>query len=74
MKESEGNLFISIFKEDVKGQKHAGRCVVAEPEIPDFRKPKYAIQNEQNRHKNPNNSRNHHDEMSLYIGISKRNK
>ena len=32
IKEWEGNIFNPIIKENVKGQKHPGRCVVAEPE------------------------------------------
>ena len=32
-KESKGNMFNPIFKENVQGQKHPGSCVFAEPEL-----------------------------------------
>ena len=31
IKESEGDMFNPIFKENVQGQKHPGRCITAEP-------------------------------------------
>ena len=33
IKESKGNMFNPIFKENVQGQKHPGICVFAEPEL-----------------------------------------
>ena len=53
-------MFNSIFKDSVQGQKHPWWCVVAEPEIPSHRKPKCAVQNEQNCHdESPYNCCNH---------------
>ena len=47
IKESQGNMFNTIFQEKVgPGQKHPGRCIVAEPKLPSFRKPKCVDQNE----------------------------
>ena len=57
-------MFYSIFKENVQGQKHPRRYIVAEPELPSFGKPKCAVQNESN------GSYNHHDDLALYKGIS----
>ena len=65
-------MFDPIFKENDQEQKHSGRYAVAEPELPSHRKPKYVVQNEQNEHKNPSNSRNHHDEITFSQGFSKR--
>ena len=45
IKESEGNMFNPMFKEDFQGQKHPRRCVVAERGLPNHRKPKFAFQN-----------------------------
>ena len=33
IKESQGNMFNPIFKENVQGQKHPGSCAFAEPEL-----------------------------------------
>ena len=33
IKESKGNKFNPIFKENIQGQKHPGSCVFAEPEL-----------------------------------------
>ena len=33
IKESKGNVFNPIFKENVQGQKHPGSCAFAEPEL-----------------------------------------
>ena len=33
IKESKGNMFNPIFKENVQGQKHPGSCAFAEPEL-----------------------------------------
>ena len=51
IKESEGNMFNPIFEDNVLGQKHPGRCVSAEPELPSFRKPEYVDQNQWDSHK-----------------------
>ena len=40
IKESEGNMFNPIFKENVQGQTNPGSCAFAEPELLNFRKPK----------------------------------
>ena len=45
IKELEGNMFNPIYKEDVQEQKHAGRWVIAEPELPRHTKPKVVVQN-----------------------------
>ena len=37
-KESEGSMFNPIFKDNFQGQKLPGRCVVAKPKQPCFRK------------------------------------
>ena len=34
IKESEGNTFSPIFKENIQGQKHPRGCIVAEAELP----------------------------------------
>ena len=39
IKESKGNMFNPIFKENVQGQKHPGSCAFAEPELLIERKP-----------------------------------
>ena len=46
IKESEGNMFNPIFKDDLQGQKHPGRCVIAKPKLSRYTKPKFAVQNE----------------------------
>ena len=46
MKESEGNMFNSIFKENVQGRKPPGKCAFAEPELFSYRKPKCIVPNE----------------------------
>ena len=33
IKESEGNMIIPIFKDNVQGRKHLGSCEFAEPEL-----------------------------------------
>ena len=70
IKESEGNMFNPIFKGNVQGQKHPGRCAFVEPELLSYRKSKYVAQNENNGHKNLNNNNNYHDEIELFQGIS----
>ena len=45
-RESEGNMFNPIFKVIVQGQKHPGRCVVAEPKRPSLKSPISLGQNE----------------------------
>ena len=60
-KESESNMFNPIIEENVQGQKHPGRYVVADPDLPSHKKPKYVVQNEWNGHKNLNNRRNHQE-------------
>ena len=44
-KESEGNMFKPIFKENFQGQKHRWKCAFAESELLCFRKPKPVVQN-----------------------------
>ena len=41
--ESEGNLFNPIFKGNVQGKKHPGRCESVEPELPSYRSPNVYI-------------------------------
>ena len=41
--------------------------------ITKYRKSKHVVQNKKNRHKNPNNVHNYHDDIELYQGISKKN-
>ena len=72
IKESEGNMFNPIFKGNVQGRKHPGRCAFVEPELLSYRKSKHVAQNENNGHKNINNNNNYHDEIELFQGISKR--
>ena len=50
IKDSEGNMFNPIFKENVRGQNHPGRCAFAEPELLSYRKPKRVVQNEKKVH------------------------
>ena len=54
-------MFNPIFKENVQGQKDPGSCGFAEPELLSYRKPKRVVQNENNGHKNTNNSHNYRD-------------
>ena len=51
-------MFNPIFKWNVQGRKHPGRCTFAEPELLSYRKPKHVVQDKKNGHKNPNNSHN----------------
>ena len=44
-KESEVNMFNPKYKENIQRQKHPGRWVVTEPELPSFGKPKCVVQN-----------------------------
>ena len=74
IQESEGNMFNPIFKGNVQGRKHPGRCAFAEPEILSFRKPKRVVQNKNYGHKIHNNNHKYHDEKELYHWISKRNR
>ena len=68
-------MFNPIFKENVQRWKHPGSCAIAESNLLSYRKSKRVVQNEKNGHKNPNNSRNYHDEnhdeIDLYQGNSK---
>ena len=68
-------MFNPIFKENIQGQKHPGRCIFAELELLIYRKPKFVVQNEKNGHTNPSNSHNYHDEnhdeIELCQGYSK---
>ena len=70
MKESEGNMFNPIFKENAQGWKYLGKWAFEEPELLSYRKSKLVVQNEKNGHKNPNNSHSYHDknhdEIKLY--------
>ena len=66
-------MFIPIFKANVQGQKHRGRCAFAEPELISYRKPKRVVQKKKNDNKNSNNSHNSHDEIELDQGFSKKN-
>ena len=45
IKESEGNMFNPIFKENIQWPKHSGSCASAEPELRGYRKPKHVFQN-----------------------------
>ena len=56
----------TIFKRNVQGRKHPGRCAFVELELLCYRKPKRVVQNKKNGHKNPNNSHNYHDEIEFY--------
>ena len=55
-------MFNPIFKENIQGQKHPGRCTFAKLELLNYGKPKFGVQNEKNGHTNPNDSHNYHDE------------
>ena len=62
IKESKGNMFNPIFKENAQGQKHPGSCAcIGSLKV-------------NNDHKNPNDSHNYHDEnhneIKLYLGNS----
>ena len=76
IKDSEGNMFNPISKENVQGWKHPGSCTFAEPELLSYKKLKRVVQDEKNGHKNPKNNHNYHDEnldvIKLYRGNSKR--
>ena len=71
MKESEGNMFNPIFKENIQERKHLGSCAFGEPELLSYRKPKRVVQNEKNGHKTSNNNPNYHDWIELYQRNSK---
>ena len=43
IKESESNMFNTIFKENVQGRKHSGSCAFAKPELHSYRKPKSVV-------------------------------
>ena len=45
IKESEGNMFNSIFKGKGQGRNHPGRCAFEDPELVTFMKPKRVMQN-----------------------------
>ena len=45
-KESKVNVLNPIIKENVQGHKHPWRCVIAEPELPNYRKHHGIVQNE----------------------------
>ena len=64
-------MFNAIFKNNHQEEKYPGKCVVEEPELHKFRKPKYAVHNEWNGHQNPTDCRNHNDGITLYRRISK---
>ena len=66
-------MFNSLFRGNIQGRNHPGRCAFAEPELLTFRKPKHVIQNKNNGHKNSNNNPNYHDDIELYQEISRRN-
>ena len=74
-KESEGNMFNPIFKENVQGRKHRRSCAFVEPELLSYRRPKGGVHNGKNGYKNLNDSHNYHDgnhdEIELYQGNSK---
>ena len=65
-------MFKPIFKGNVQGRKHPGRCAYVETELLS-QKSKHAIQKKKNGHKNPNDSHKYRDEIELYQGYSKRN-
>ena len=73
LNKSEGNMFNAIFKDSVQGQRHPGRCVVAEPKLLSFRKPKYVGKMNSYGYKNLKNRRNHHDWITCYQRFNKRN-
>ena len=62
-----------MFKGNVQGWKHPGRCAFAEQELLSHRKPKWVVQNKKHAHKNPNNSHYYHDEIEIYHKITKKN-
>ena len=43
VKESIGNMFNPIFKENVQGRKHPGSCAFAEPELLSYKVPKRVV-------------------------------
>ena len=65
IQEYEGNMFNSIFKENVQGRKHHGSCACAQPGLISYRKPKPVVQKVLNGYKIPNNNHNYHDEDIL---------
>ena len=48
IKESEGNIFNSIFKGNFQGRNHPGRCAFEELDLFTFMKPKRVMQNKNN--------------------------
>ena len=71
-------MFNPIFKEIVRGQKHAQSCSFAGPELLSYKKSKHVVHNEKNGHWNLINSHNYHaenhDQIELYQRNSKRSK
>ena len=53
VRESIGNMFNPILKENVEKQKYLGSCTFAEPYLRSSRKPKRVFPNEKNVKKNP---------------------
>ena len=45
------NILNLIFRDNVQGQEHPGRCFVVEPELPNYRKSKCVVQNKKNGNK-----------------------
>ena len=45
IKESEGNMFNSIFNGNIQGRKHPGRCAFSESELPYFYLPYFHVSN-----------------------------
>ena len=48
IKESKGNMFNPILKENVQGWKYPRSCASAEPKPLSYRKPKHLVQNKKN--------------------------
>ena len=65
IKESEGNMFNPIFKENVHGRKHPGTCAFAEPELLSYRKPTPIVPDVKDGHKN----HNYHRFRRLFIDL-----
>ena len=62
VKESESNMFITIFKEKIHEQKYEGSCAFEKQVLLSSRTPKSVVQKVKNGHKNLNSSHNNHDE------------
>ena len=51
IREVKGDMFNPIFEENVHRQKHPGRCIVTESELPSLREPKCVVKNDMSKTK-----------------------